>query len=57
MLKQPIRWFFNRIGLGMALANGGAHTPLSRSHLTHRYLEDEMIYRYLGTEHFHEVEQ
>lgn len=57
MMKQPIRWFFNRIGLGMALANSGARTSLSRNHVTHRYMEDEMILRYLGTEHFHETDQ
>lgn len=57
MLKQPIHWFFTRLGLGMALANGGARAPLSRSHLAHQYLEDEMVYRYLGAEHFHETEQ
>lgn len=56
MMKQPIRWFFNRIGLGTALASG-VHMSLSRSDLSCRYLEDEMTYRYLGTEHFHETEQ
>lgn len=56
MMKQPIHWFFNRLGLGTALASG-VHAPLSRSYLAYQYLEDEMIYRYLGTEHFHETEQ
>lgn len=53
MLKQPIHWFFDRLGLGMALANGGARA-VSRDHLACRYLEDEMLHRYLGAEHFHE---
>ncbi|MCI6400860.1 MAG: hypothetical protein SPF51_08635 [Candidatus Fimivicinus sp.] len=55
MLKRPCHWFFTRLGLGMALASGGAHTPFSRSHLAYQYLQDELIYRYLGEEHIHEM--
>lgn len=55
MLKHPFRWFFTRLGLGIALSNGGAHAPFSRSHLAYEYLQDELIYRYLGEEHIHEM--
>lgn len=27
MLKRPFHWFFTRLGLGMALASGGAPPP------------------------------
>ena len=57
MMKQPIRWFFNRLGLGLALTTGSAHPPFSHSHLAYRCLQDEFIYQYLGTEHIHEIEQ
>jgi hypothetical protein len=57
MMKQPIRWFFNRLGLGLALTTGSAHPPFSHNHLAYRCLQDEFIYQYLGTEHIHEIEQ
>lgn len=57
MLKRPFHWFFTRLGLGMALASGGAPPPFSCSHLAYQYLQDEFIYRYLGEEHIHEMEQ
>lgn len=57
MPKRPFHWFFTRLGLGMALASGSAHAPFSRSHLAYQYLQDELIYRYLGEEHIHEMEQ
>ncbi len=51
MRTQPIQWFFNRLGLGIALTQSRA--AFSRRDPASLPLEEELLCRYLDEKHSH----
>ena len=49
MRTQPIQWFFNRLGMGMALSQDKAVS--FRRNPANLPLEEELLFKYLGETH------